>query len=151
LCRHLLDGRLDSERPAEAATEAADRCRLSGGNGRRNRDRPALLPVVPAPARLGLRATVRCPARRLAAGRRALHRTRLLLRPGRPSAAARRLGLRLRALPVALAARALLVDRRRLASPSGARDLDGIAAELRGGLRARHDRRSAPTARRCPT
>src|SRR5439155_839475 len=92
---------------------------------------------------------LRRPARRLAACRGSLPRARLLLGAGGAPRAARGLGRRLRPLPVALAAGAFLVDPFRRAPPSRARELDRIAAELRGRIRARHGRGPAPAARRC--
>src|SRR5262249_48242127 len=121
--------------PARLAA-TADRGGRYGRDGRRGRDRPALLPELPAPARLRVRAALRRAARRLAARGRALHGERLLRRPRCASRTARRVGRGLCALPVALAEWPLVVDRPGRACPPGPCDLDRIAAELCRGVRA---------------
>ena len=84
-----------------AAAAGAPRRRRGRRDGRRADDRPALLPELPAHARLVLRAALRRPARRLARGGLALPRAGRLRRARRPLGDARRLDRRLRALPVA--------------------------------------------------
>src|SRR4029079_4820060 len=84
----------------------------------------------------GARPPVRRPARGLARARRALRRAGHLQRPGGALGAPRGLGRWLRALSMALASRAELVDGCRRARRARARAADGVAAELRGRLRA---------------
>src|SRR5262249_37677635 len=89
---------------------------------------------LPLPARLVLRAAARRADRGLAARGRALLVGANLPRARVPGRADLRLVRRLRALPVALAARTEVVDRPRGAPASRADRLHGIAAELRRGL-----------------
>ena len=114
-----------------AAAAAWTHRRGCGGRHRgRADDRPALLPDLPAPARLVLRAALRRAARGLARGAGSLQRAGRLRRAERPRRDDRRLGRRVRALPVALpdgpvvvgrrGERARPAERRRSARPSRA-------------------------------
>src|SRR5581483_4240955 len=101
---------------------------------------------LPVPARLVLRPPPRRPARRLARRRRPLRPGAGLLRAGGASRDDPRLARRLRALPVALAARAGVVAA--ADGPHGplADRLHRLAPELRRRLRARRARGARPPA-----
>src|SRR4029453_4752304 len=126
------------ERRTETPPAGPDRLHHRADDDRRAPDRAAQLRVVPAAARLVLRAAVGRPARRLARLGRALHAGSDLLRAGLETRANRRLAGRFPALPLAprAAARPLLVGGHRgtdRAAESGHRS---VTSELRGVVRA---------------